>query len=82
MGSIEFELSRGGSVREELTRAFTMSNVRNAYKPIVMGADRHGTLAWEAAKNDTRSRARRKDGVLDLVERVRGCRRSKRERIA
>ncbi|MGD9893465.1 MAG: hypothetical protein AB7R89_04750 [Dehalococcoidia bacterium] len=51
MGTIEFELSTGGSVREELTRAFTTSSVRNAFKPVVMGADRHGTLVWEAAKN-------------------------------
>jgi hypothetical protein len=56
MGSIETELARGGSVRQELTRAFTTSSVSNDYKPVVMGADRHGTLVWEAAKNDIISR--------------------------
>ena len=56
MKSIETELSRGGSIREELTRAFTTISVRNAFKPVVKGADRHGTLVWEAAQNGTMSR--------------------------
>ena len=50
MSSVEFELAQVDT-QWILNKIFSGQSRRNSYKPVVLGADRPGTLVWEAAKN-------------------------------
>jgi hypothetical protein len=56
MGGPADELSEG-SVRRAANLAFERSSKRCGFKPMVAGADRHGSFVWEATKRNELTRS-------------------------
>lgn len=56
MGGPADELSEG-SVRQAANLAFERTSMRYGFKPIVVGADRHGSFVWEATERNELTRS-------------------------